>query len=194
MLASRLRVARIALDKDRLIHVEILNLAKDSPFRNRVDFPNTKGELLKIVPEAFERALQYIESLNLPKLEDPDIQRDFFTAIWKSIEEVWGKKIFEPGCKLTEKVGIVCMTRYVVDRLAAMSDIEDVDLDLADLKDVGEKVQKLLSRQTLDFWNAKWKGSGYDTSIGHTKILEALVKIFRNMKDGKEWGTDIDII
>jgi DGQHR domain-containing protein len=194
VLASRLRTARIALDKDRLVHVEILNTSKDSPFANRVDFPNTKGNLPKIVPEAFEKALQYIESLNLPKLEDPDIQRDFFTAIWRSIEASWGSKIFEPNCKLTEKVGIICMTRYLVDRLAAMSDIEDVDLDLADLKDVGDKVEKLLSRQTLQFWLEKWKGAGYDTSIGHTKVIEALIKIFRNTKDGKEWHTDLDIV
>ncbi|WP_454055663.1 DGQHR domain-containing protein [Cupriavidus sp. Marseille-Q8015] len=194
ILAARLKSAKIALDNDRLLHVDILNTASESPFVNRVDFPTTKGKLKKIVPEAFEKALQHIESLNLPKLEDADIQRDLFVAIWNQIHENWGEAIFVETCKLTEKVGIICMTRYIVDRLAAMADMEEFDLDLSDLKEVARQVDKVLRRQALDFWNAKWKGAGYDTALGHTKVLEALTRMSRNLKDGREWETDIDIL
>lgn len=194
ILAARLKSAKIALDNDRLLHVDILNTSSESPFLNRIDFPTTKGKLKKIVPESFEKALQHIESLNLPKLEDADIQRDFFVNIWRQISKDWGGAIFVDACKLTEKVGVICMTRYIVDRLAAMADIEDFDLDLSDLEEVARQVEKLLKRQTLDFWNAKWKGAGYDTALGHTKVLEALTRISRNLKEGREWDTDIDIL
>jgi DGQHR domain-containing protein len=192
-LSSRLKAAKIALDSERLGHVEIIN-GKGSPFANRIDFPTTKGKLKKIVPESFEKSLQYIESLNLPKLEDHDIQRDFFIAIWKAVVASWGDAVFSDNCKLTEKVGIICMSRYLVERLAAMADLDEVDLDLSDFAEVATQVTKLLKRQTIEFWNAKWKGSGYDTALGHTKVFEALVRISRNIKDGREWETDVDIV
>ena len=192
-LSERLKSAKIALDSERLGQVEIIN-GKGSPFLNRVDFPTTKGTLKKIVPESFERSLQYIESLTLPKLDDLDIQRDFFLAIWTAIVSNWGADIFKDGCKLTEKVGVICMSRYLVDRLASMADLDEVDLDLSDFAEITVQVRKLLKRQTIDFWNAKWKGSGYDTSLGHTKVIEALVRISRNVKDGREWESDVDIV
>ena len=86
------------------------------------------------------------------------------------------------------------MSRFIVDRLAAMADMDDFDLDLSDLQEVEVQVKKILKRQTLAFWNSKWKGAGYDTSLGHTKILEAIVRISRNIKEGKEWETDVDIV
>jgi hypothetical protein len=52
----------------------------------------------------------------------------------------------------------------------------------------------MLKRQTIEFWNARWKGAGYDTALGHTKVMEALVRISRNIKDGREWETDVDIV
>ena len=192
-LSERLKTAKIALDSERLGHVEIIN-GKGSPFSNRVDFPTTKGTLKKIVPEAFERSLQYIESLNLPKLDDLDIQRDFFLTIWAAIVANWGNAVFGDNCKLTEKVGVICMSRYLVDRLASMSDLDEMDLDLSDFVAITDQVKKLLNRQTIELWNAKWKGSGYDTSLGHTKIIEALVRISRNIKDGREWESDVDIV
>jgi len=192
-LSLRLKAAKIALDSERLGHVEIIN-GEGSPFAHRVDFPTTKGKQKKVVPEAFERSLQYIESLNLPKLDDHDVQRDFFVAIWKAIVAAWGDAAFSDNCKLTEKVGVICMSRFVVDRLAAMADLDELDLDLSDFAEVATQVTKMLKRQTIEFWNAKWKGSGYDTALGHTKVLEALVRISRNIKDGREWETDVDIV
>lgn len=192
-LSTRLKTAKIALDHERLGHVEIIN-GIGSPFANRVDFPTTKGKLKKIVPETFEKSLQYIESLNLPKLEDPDIQRDFFVAIWNAVIASWGDAVFADNCKLTEKVGVICMSRFLVDRLAAMADLDEVDLDLSDFSEVSNQITKLLKRQTIDLWTAKWKGSGYDTALGHTKVIEALVRVSRNIKDGKEWDTDVDIV
>jgi DGQHR domain-containing protein len=193
-LSERLTLARIALDNDLLKHVDIINSSKESPFQKRVKFPNTKGKLKKIVPEAFERALEYIESQHLPKLDDADIQRDFFVAIWRGVLRSWGKAIFDDKCRLTEKVGVICMSRYLVDRLASKADEDDFDLDLSDLDEIEVQVEKLLQRQSLEFWNAKWKGSGYDTAVGHAKVLEAIVRIFRNLKAGRDWGTDIDIL
>ena len=118
-------------------------MAKVVHFANRIDFPTTKGKLKKIVPESFEKSLQYIESLNLPKLEDHDIQRDFFIAIWKAVVAAWGDAVFSDNCKLTEKVGIFCMSRYLVDRLSAMADLDEVDLDLSDFSEVATQVTKL---------------------------------------------------
>jgi DGQHR domain-containing protein len=193
-LSSRLKGAKIALDSERLAHVEIIN-GEGSPFANRVDFPTTKGTKKKVVPEAFERSLQYIESLNLPKLDDHDVQRDFFITIWKALVSAWSEvAVFEDDCKLTEKVGVICMTRYLVDRLSAMADLEELDLDLSDFVEVGKHVQRLLNRQVIEFWNAKWKGAGYDTGLGHAKVLEALVRISRNIKEAREWHTDVDIL
>jgi hypothetical protein len=188
-----LKAAKIALDSERLGHVEIIN-GRGSPFENHVDFPTTKGKLKKIVPEAFERSLQYIESLNLPKLDDYDIQRDFFISIWKAIVAAWSDTAFSDDCKLTAKVGVICMTRLVVDRLAAMADLDEMDLDLSNFSEVETQVTRMLKRQTIEFWNARWKGSGYDTALGHTKVMEALVRISRNIKDGREWETDVDIV
>lgn len=193
-LAKRLKLAKIVLDPDRLFHVEILNSSDDSPFKDRIEFPNTKGNLKKIVPEAFERALQHIESLNLPKLDDADIQHDFFIAIWTAIASTWGDGIFAEESKLTDKVGIICMTRYIVDRLSSIADLEDIDLDLSELEQIQARVSKDLKRQSLEFWKVKWKGAGYDTAIGHTKVIEALTRIPRNLKDGKEWTHLVDIV
>lgn len=91
------------------------------------------------------------------------------------------------------------LARWIRGRLDApgidrVADLDELDLDLSDFAEVANQVTKLLKRQTIEFWNAKWKGSGYDTALGHTKVLEALVRISRNIKDGREWETDVDIV
>jgi DGQHR domain-containing protein len=192
-LAERLRVARIAIDRDRLLHVDILNRSKDSPFYRRIKFPSTPGTRKKIVPEAFERALAYIEETRLPKLEDEDIQREFFAAIWSSIANQW-PDLFQEKCALTEKVGIICMTRYLVDALASRADIDELDLDLSNFETVRGEIKKLLGRQSFDFWTADWKGSGYDTAVGHVTIIDDLKQIARNLKSGVDWHTDLKAI
>lgn len=193
-LVSRLVHAKLALDNERLTQVDIINSATGSPFRNRVKFPTTRGSLKKVVPEAFEKALQYIDASRLPKLDDADVQRDFFLAIWSTIVRTWGSGVFSEDCKLTEKVGVITMTRYLVDRLASLADTDAVDLDLSALDDVEEQVENLLKRQTPDFWTTKWIGSGYDTSVGHTKVLDALLTIHRNLKGGREWTEGVGIL
>jgi DGQHR domain-containing protein len=192
-LVERLKIARIALDQDRLEHVDILNKAKDSPFYRRVKFPSTPGNRKKVVPEALERALAYVEELRLPKLDDEDLQREFFAAIWSAVEKAW-PKMFDSDCKLSEKVGIICMTRYLVDAVASRADIEELDLDLSDFDDVRLEVEKLLTRQVFDYWTSSWKGSGYDTAVGHVTVVDDLKQIPRNLKEGREWSTNLNAI
>lgn len=194
-LFDRLVHAKLALDNERLTQVGIINSSKSSPFRNRVKFPTTRGDLKKIVPEAFEKALQYIEASRLPKLDDPDVQREFFLAIWSSIIAKWGQEeVFAAGNRLTEKVGIITMSRYLVDRLASLADNDTFDLDLSSFDDVQKEVVKLLKRQPIDFWRDPWVGSGYDTAIGHAKVLDALRQIHRNLRATREWSEDVAVL
>lgn len=192
-LADRLKVARIAIDRERLLHVDILNSSKDSPFYRRVKFPSTPGTAKKVVPDAFERALTYIEEIRLPKLDDEDLQREFFASVWVAISEEW-EDLFDDESKLTEKVGVICMTRYLVDAVASRADIEELDLDLSDFDAVKEEIKKLLKRQSFSFWTSDWKGSGYDTAIGHATIIDDLKQISRNLKNGLEWYTELDMV
>ena len=65
-----------------------------------------------------------------------------------------------------------------------MADLDEVDLDLSDCGEVVTQVTKLLKDRPL-ILERQWKGSGYDTALGHTKVFAALVRISRNIKDGR---------
>jgi hypothetical protein len=86
------------------------------------------------------------------------------------------------------------MTRYLVDAVASRADIDELDLDLSDFDAVKEEIKKLLKRQSFSFWTSDWKGSGYDTAIGHATVIDDLKQISRNLKSGLEWYADLKIV
>jgi hypothetical protein len=103
-------------------------------------------------------------------------------------------ELFDKDSKLSENVGVICMTRYLADAIASRADIEELNLDLSNFDDVRVEVKKLLKRQSFDFWTAPWKGSGYDTSVGHVTIVDDLKQIPRNLKEGREWFTNLNVV
>lgn len=189
-LESRLRTARLSLSRD-LPMVKQADTEAESPFYNLISWPNNRTGTKLIVPAAIEIAIKDIRSRNTPEFENDDTLVEFFFAMWRAIKALW-PELWAAESKLTAKVGIICMNRYVADSLIKLADWGQ--LDLSDAVAVEAKTKVFLEHQDKAFWTSAWTSSSYDTRVGHQVIVDALEAVNRNMRAGLPWHQDIELI
>jgi DGQHR domain-containing protein len=195
-LADRLRLARVSLDIDGARDVDLVNTEEDSPFRGRIDWPATRKADRLIQPTAIELSLDYINSLNVSEFEDRDVRRGVLLAIWKAVNDKW-PKLWTRGNRLVEKVGIFCLTKFVIDMITSWADSDEIEIELTDLDEITKRTAKILMYMHQDFWVAPWSRNapgGFDTSQGRQRVVDALTQMYRNVRRGVDWSADIEII
>jgi len=119
-----------------------------------------------------------------------------FLAVWKTIRSTW-PKLWKKDSRLLSKVGVFCLTRFVIDRISQWADNETLDIDITDLEEIEQQTTAILNHMDQRFWLAPWaekSSGGFDTTQGRDRVLAALTQLYRNGRKDLDWYTDIDII
>lgn len=118
---------------------------------------------------------------------NPDFVVRFFIEVWKVVAEKWAAVWTDPAQKLTSKVGVVCMTEYLVEVLVNWSTSPAQNIDLTDLNQVRDLTAAALDQLEAVFWTSEWNAASLDTSSGRDKVVDALKIIQRNKLKGLAW-------
>jgi len=193
-LAERLKTARLALHAN-LQYVGIMDTDDNSPFRGIIGLVSADGQQEEkfVPPAAIENAIAIIQKKEVRELKSDDSLCEFFYAIWSILKQDAWSELWTPKSKLMNKVGIVAMTSFVTDALIAKYDFAS-DFDVTDPARVREQVQLIVKHQTPEFWKSEWTMKVNDSAAVREKIIEALTKIYRNMRAGQAWNEEIDLV
>jgi DGQHR domain-containing protein len=190
-LNTRLETARLTLDPN-VGYVGLVNNADDSPFYGQVDWPATPEANRLIVPASIEAAIGLIKDQKVRDFDNSnDVLLEFFYTIWRHIKQRW-PTLWNGTSHLLDKVGVICMTKYMTDALVGSYDLGR--LDISDPEDVGRLVDEVLAYQEPSFWTVPWIPSSYDTKAGRALIVSSLVQIARNLRAGEAWHEGLEII
>ena len=195
-LLNRLRGAGIAFDAEGIRDVDVINSDPDSPFYQTVDWSTTEVDSRMVQATALEASLAYLGNLSVPELEDRDVRRSFFLAVWKAIKETW-PDLWVEGSRLISKVGIVCLTRFISETITTWADSDDLQIEVLDLEQVESLTRDIITEMDTQFWTQPWAekaSGGFDTKQGRDRVVMALTRLYRNGKRNLPWHTDIEII
>lgn len=189
-LKKRLNTARLNLNPN-VGFVGLVNEGEDSPFRGIISWPITPAENRIVTPTAIETSIGYIQQQKVRDFASDDVLLEFFYAIWRRIAATW-PELWNAESRLLSKVGVICMTQYMTDMLVAQYDIGR--LDISDPDAVANLVDEVLAYQERKFWIVPLTSASFDTKVGRSLIVQALVQIARNIRAGTPWFEDIEII
>jgi DGQHR domain-containing protein len=195
-LASRLKDARLSFDVEGIKDVDLVNSDADSPFFRTIDWTTTPKSKRMVQATAIELALDYLAGLGIAEYDDRDVRRSVFLTMWKTIRVHW-KSLWKKDSRLVSKVGIICLTRFVADRITSWADSDDLDIQVTDLEEIENQTRKIIQHMDARFWTTPWAEKaqgGFDTNQGRDRVLQAITQLFRNGKRDIPWYTDIDII
>ena len=198
-LGSRLKTARLSLDEN-VGSVGVMDTDSESPFAGMINWPlniEYVGEKAHkggfIPPAAIEAAIGYIKSKGIGDLDDPESVDEFFITIWSVVKREWAH-IFKKDTKLLDKVGIICLTEFLVNQLRSISLLKRSRFSMANLDKTAEYTEELLEQLAPEFWTVEWKSTSYDTRAGRDQIIAALEQIHGNKAEGRHWHQNVDII
>ena len=195
-LAKRLKGARLSFDAEGIKDVDLVNSDPESPFYNSVDWTTTPKAQRLVQATGIELCLSYLSGLQLAEFEDRDIRRSVFLTIWKTVRSTW-PKLWKKDSRLVSKVGMFCLTRFVVDRISQWADNDELDIEVTDLAEIEAQTKRILGYMDQRFWTAPWAdkaSGGFDTNQGRERVLNALTQLYRNGRKDLDWYTDIDIV
>ena len=195
-LAKRLKGARLSFDAEGIKDVDLVNSDPESPFYNSVDWTTTPKSNRLVQATAIELSLSYLSGLQLAEFEDRDIRRSVFLTIWKTVKVTW-PKLWKKDSRLVSKVGIFCLTRFVIDRITQWADNDELDIEITDLAVIESQTKGILGYMDQRFWTSPWadkSSGGFDTNQGRDRVLAALTQLYRNGRKDLDWYTDIDIV
>ncbi|WP_348697911.1 DGQHR domain-containing protein [Duganella fentianensis] len=195
-LAERLKGARVAFDAEGINDIDLVNSDLDSPFYETIDWTKTPSDKRMVPATAIELSLDYLGGLGLSEFDDRDVRRSVFLTVWKSIRfsysDYWVKE-----SRLISKVGIVCLTRFIIDRITNWADSDDLDINITDLDVIESQTNKIIKHMDPRFWITPWAEKahgGFDTNQGRDRVLLAITQLYRNGKRDLPWYSEIDII
>lgn len=191
-LAARLRTARMVLGRQASL-VGVVDGSEDSPFFHRVEWPIDGEErpVPLVLPAAVEAALTTIAQKNLPDLEDDDSLLEFFFTLWREVHAAW-PDLWTPGSRLLGKVGVVCLTTFMIEDLMPLADRGTVDL--SDPVALAEEIKRVLESLEPAFWTAEWTAKGLDTQAGRQMVVDSLRQVRRNVRRDAAWNTDVALV
>jgi DGQHR domain-containing protein len=195
-LAERLRGARLSFDVEGIKDIDLINSDRESAFYKSIDWSTTPVSSRIIPATGIELALDYLGGLGIAEYDDRDIRRAVFLTMWRRIKETW-KPLWVKNSRLVSKVGIICLTRFIADRVTSWADNDELDIDLTNLSVIEAQTDKIVQYMDSRFWTTPWAEKaqgGFDTNQGRDRVLGAITQLFRNGKKEIPWYTDIDII
>ncbi|WP_066629698.1 DGQHR domain-containing protein [Brevundimonas vesicularis] len=182
-------------------YLETIDTEADSPFKGRLKWPrnNDTAAFRAIPPNAFEAALLYLQQQMAVTSTDADAKGydavvDFFLEIWRTVQTKWPLAWTDATSRLLSKVGIVAFSQYIIDAVIARAEALDQIESLKDLDQVRQHVEKILERQTYEFWTAPWSTGSLDTEAGRGLVLKDLKRIANNDRNGKPWFDSLGLV
>jgi len=196
-LVERLKAARMSFESEGIKDIDIVNTDPDSPFHQTIAWTITPKDKRMVQATAIEGSLAYMAGLGIAEFDDRDVMRSVFLTMWRTIKRKWKTIWMAEDSRLIQKVGIVCMTRFLVDTISTWADNDELDIALSDLEDVEMQTEKIIAHMDTRFWTSPWAETsqgGFDTNQGRERVLRALTQLHRNGRKGDDWNTDIDIV
>ena len=200
VLESRLDTVRLNV-QDNTRSVRVMDVDPASPFNGMIKWPHNLDVSGKtpvqegfIPPAAIEIAIYSIAPRKMKDLQDDESIDEFFIAIWSTIKDAWPDVFQKDGSKLLSKVGIICMTEFLVTRLREMSLIKQSQFSMGDPDQVRTHTEELLNTLSSKFWSSQWKSTSYDTRAGRDQIIAALDTIRGNRVEGREWNSGVGMV
>jgi len=176
--------------------VDLVNSDPDSPFFKTIDWTTTPAANRMVQATSIELSLDYLGGLGIPEFEDRDVRRSVFLVMWKTIRAKWSS-LWKKDSRLVSKVGIVCLTRFIADRITNWADSDDLDIEVTDLEEIEAQTRKIIQYMDPKFWTTPWAEKaqgGFDTNQGRERVMSAITQLFRNGRREIAWYTDIEII
>ncbi|MEX3990830.1 DGQHR domain-containing protein [Paraburkholderia sp. EG286A] len=195
-LAARLKGAKLAFDAEGIKDVDLVNSDPDSPFYQTIDWTTTPEANRMVQATSIEISLDYIAGLGIPEYSDRDVCRSVFLVIWKAVKSQWGG-LWVKDSRLVSKVGIICLTRFIADRITSWADNDDLNIEVTDLEQIESQTKKIIAYMDARFWTTPWAEKaqgGFDTNQGRERVMSAITQLYRNGRRDIAWYTDIDII
>lgn len=185
-------------------HLDQIDTQEDSPFKGRLKWPRNADpandvEGLRAIPlSAFEVALASIATRRIDQTiesdPDPEFVVRFFLEIWKAVQREWAAAWDAPASKLLHKIGIVCLTEWVVNTLVGWSTVPTQKIDLTNLDEVSDMAVAALKLQEPAFWTANWNDASLDTASGRKLVVDAMNDLQRNKTNGLPWNTNVKLL
>jgi DGQHR domain-containing protein len=195
-LATRLQGAKLAFDVEGINDIDIVNVDQDSPFYMTIDWTTTPAENRMVQATSIELSLDYLGGLGIAEYADRDIRRSVFLVIWKVIKNQWNT-LWKKDSRLVSKIGIICLTRFIIDRIVNWADSDELNIEVTDLDVVETQTRNIIKYLDPKFWTTPWaekSQGGFDTNQGRERVLAAITQLYRNGRRDMPWYTDIDII
>lgn len=195
-LVTRLKGAKLAFDVDGIKDIDLVNSDPDSPFHKSIDWTTTPAAGRMVQATSIELSLDYLGGLGISEFDDRDVRRSVFLTLWKTIKTEW-KVLWIKDSRLISKVGIICLTRFIADRITNWADNDDLDIEVTDLEHIEIQTKKIIGHMDKRFWTTPWAEKaqgGFDTNQGRDRVLSAITQLYRNGRRDVAWYTDIDII
>lgn len=195
-LVTRLKGAKLAFDVDGIKDIDLVNSDPDSPFHQSIDWTTTPAKGRMVQATSVELSLDYLGGLGIPEFDDRDVRRSVFLTMWKVIKAEW-KILWKKDSRLVSKVGIICLTRFIADRITNWADSDELDIEVTDLGQIETQTKKIIGYMDKHFWTTPWAEKaqgGFDTNQGRERVLSAITQLFRNGRRDMAWYTDIDIL
>lgn len=191
-LDSRLRKSARMKSSGEPAYLDQIDTQADSPFKGRLKWPRNEDDPKRAIPvNAFEMAMAHIARQRIDQTPssdpNPDFVVRFFIEVWKVVSEKWAVVWVDPTQKLTTKVGVVCMTEFLVELLVNWSTSPTQNIDLTDLNQVRDLVGAALNQLEPALWISDWNAASLDTSSGREKVINALKAVQHNKLKGLPW-------
>lgn len=167
-------------------YLETIDSEDGSPFKGRLRWPRNpeEGSVRLVPPNAFEAALLHISNQDLVggdrESRNYDTVVGIFLEVWMGVHEDWGEAWSDPNSRLLSKLGIVCMSQYLIDGLVARVEASEDITSIRDLDYVRLAIKSMLQRQEYGFWIAPWSASSLDTNSGRQIVVTDLRRIAIN--------------
>jgi DGQHR domain-containing protein len=198
-LEKRLTTAKLT-QYPNLEYVAMADQSADSPFKGLLRWPTNRHGRQVIPPAAIEGAVALVQQNELDLFKDSDALSSFFFTIWSVVRRRWAD-VWEEACldegsatrkRLLDKIGIICITQYFTDALVQLADMSRIDLGDPDV--IAETVDEMLDYQEKAFWQVEWVSASYDTKAGRAAVVDAMVRINRNLRRGAAWYEEIKLV
>ncbi|REE17154.1 DGQHR domain-containing protein [Paraburkholderia sp. BL27I4N3] len=180
-------------------YLEQIDTQDDSPFKGMLKWPRNEVDAKRSIPlNAFEMALMHIGSKRLDQVGgeegvSSDFIARFFIEMWKRVKASWPALWDDPASRLLKKVGVVCMSQYLVDTLVSWSLSPYAKIDLTDLNQAGDVVTDILKQQEMAFWTAEWDAASLDTKSGREWVVDSLERIQYNKANNLPWNKNVSL-
>lgn len=189
-LRERIRSARLSISKSYEF-VATADGDDESPFLHLVDWPTNRTNTKWIKPLAIETAVLDIQDRKIREFKEDDFVIECFFIIWRAVKAKW-PGLWSEDSRLLSKIGIVCMTQYLINLLVSAYDLGE--LDISNLEATQRRVEVALAYQTEEFWSTPWESASYDTHAGRKQVVQSLVQVSRNLRAGINWKEEVLVI